>query len=139
MKKSAEINVTPYIDILLVLLIIFMVIQPLDQYDLEARVAEKSSDIDDLVKNHIRPVFDTVVVSVDRDGNLSINGDRASEKSLGPKLFHIYSARRSKNMFVRGVSELPFEAIVRIIDIAKGAGVGDIGLVTEDQIPPAGS
>jgi biopolymer transport protein ExbD len=125
--SMSDINVTPYIDILLVLLIIFMVIQPTTQYDLEARVPEKApEDIpeDVIVKS------DAIVVSIDSQGLLRINQDPVTLDQLPNRLFDIYSARANKNMFIQGDADLSFGDVVRIIDIAKGAGVGDIGLMT---------
>ena len=133
-KQKSDINITPYIDILLVLLIIFMVIQPVDQYDLEARVPEKSQDEELLKQKKIKVVSDTIVVSIDDKSNLLINADPVTLDQLGPRLFQIYSARQNKNMFIRGSKDLPFGTVVKVIDVAKGAGVGDIGLITDDQV-----
>ncbi|HEY2932580.1 MAG TPA: biopolymer transporter ExbD [Acidobacteriota bacterium] len=132
---KSDINVTPYIDILLVLLIIFMVIQPVDQYDLEARVPEKSEK-QELPKN-VKIITDTIVVSIDEKSNLMINADPVTMEQLGPKLFDIYSARPNKNMFIRGAKDLPFGSVVKVIDIAKGSGVGDIGLITDEEVKVA--
>ena len=136
--QKSDINVTPYIDILLVLLIIFMVIQPVDQYDLEARVPEKSQDEELLKQKNIKIVTDTIVVSIDAQSNLMINQDPVTLETLGPKLFQIYSARQNKNMFIRGAKDLPFGTVVKVIDVAKGAGVGDVGLITEDEVSSGG-
>jgi biopolymer transport protein ExbD len=130
--QKSDINVTPYIDILLVLLIIFMVIQPTDQYDLEARVPQKSQK-EELPKN-VKVITDTIVVSIDAQNNLMINADPVTMDQLGPRLFDIYSARANKNMFIRGARDLPFGSVVKIIDVAKGAGVGDIGLITDEEV-----
>jgi len=73
---------------------------------------------------------DAIVVSLDSTGSLRINTDPVTLDQLGSRLFDIYSARANKNMFIQGDPDLPFGDIVRIIDIAKGAGVGDIGLMT---------
>lgn len=124
---KSDINITPYIDILLVLLIIFMVIQPRTQYDLDARVPQKPPE--DLAQN-IVVKSDAIVISLNSSGLLRINSDPVTLDQLGAKLFDIYSARANKNMFIQGDADLPFGDIVRIIDIAKGAGVGDIGLMS---------
>ncbi len=124
---KSDINVTPYIDILLVLLIIFMVIQPTTQYDLRARVPDKPPE--DLPENVIVK-SDAIVVAVSQDGSISINQDPVLLAQLGSRLFDIYSARANKNMFIQANRELPFGDVIRIIDIAKGSGVGDIGLMT---------
>ena len=124
---KSDINITPYIDILLVLLIIFMVIQPTTQYDLEARVHEKPPE--DLPENVVVK-SDAIVVAMSLDGEISINQDPVSLNQLGTRLFDIYSARANKNLFVQAHDELPFGTVIRVIDLAKGAGVGDIGLMT---------
>lgn len=131
----ADINITPYIDILLVLLIIFMVIQPTAKYNLEARVPEKADDIPEgvIVKS------DAIVVTLDA-GGIRINQDPVSLDQLGSRLFDIYSARANKNLFIQAEPDTAFGDVARIIDVAKGAGVGDIGLMTPqgDQLRPAG-
>jgi len=129
--QNANINVTPYVDILLVLLIIFMVIQPTTQYDLEARVPNNDQDL--LPENTVIQ-SDAIVVSIDANGRLRINQDSVGMDQLGSRLFEIYSARANKNMFVQADPELPFGDIVRVIDIAKGSGVGDIGLMTDEAL-----
>jgi biopolymer transport protein ExbD len=127
---KSDINITPYIDILLVLIIIFMVIQPLTQYDLEARVPQKSPE--ELPENVIVK-SDAIVISIDAQGGLRINQDPVNLNQLGQRLFDIYSARANKNMFIQGDGNLPFADVVRVIDIAKGSGVGDIGLLTAEE------
>ncbi len=124
---KSDINITPYIDILLVLLIIFMVIQPTTQYDLRARVPDKPPE--DLPENVVVK-SDAIVLAVSLDGEISINQDPVSLNQLGARLFDIYSARANKNLFVQAHDELPFGTVIRVIDLAKGAGVGDIGLLT---------
>lgn len=125
-RQKSDINITPYIDILLVLLIIFMVIQPTTQYDLRARVPQEAPE--DIPENVIIK-SDAIVVSVASDGTIRINQDPVTRAALGSRLFEIYSARANKNMFVQGHADLPFGDIVNVIDIAKGSGVGDIGLM----------
>ncbi len=124
---KSDINITPYIDILLVLLIIFMVIQPTTQYDLRARVPNKPPE--DLPENVVIK-SDAIVVAISLEGEISINKDPVILNQLGTRLFDIYSARANKNMFVQAHNELPFGDVIRVIDLAKGAGVGDIGLMT---------
>ncbi len=126
MGPKSDINITPYIDILLVLLIIFMVIQPTTQYDLQARVPNKPPE--DLPEDVVIK-SDAIVVAITREGEISINQDPVNLNQLGTRLFDIYSARANKNMFVQAHDELPFGDVIRVIDLAKGAGVGDIGLM----------
>jgi biopolymer transport protein TolR len=127
-KKGAmsDINITPYIDILLVLLIIFMVITPVRQMDLDVKVPQASQDENAPVDPSV------IVVSIGESSRIAINQEETSIGNLGAKLQEIYSKRSNKNMFVSASAKLPYGDVVRVIDIAKGAGVGDIGLLTEE-------
>jgi biopolymer transport protein ExbD len=124
---KSDINITPYIDILLVLLIIFMVITPVRQMDLEVKVPQQPESID--VKTP--PPADVIVVSMSETAQLTINQENVSITQLQAKLTEIYSARANKNMFISANAKLPYGDVVKIIDIAKGAGVQDVGLMTE--------
>ncbi len=125
-RPKATINITPYIDILLVLLIIFMVIQPTTQFQLPARAPAKPTKIED------RPAPvppNLIVVSIDEKFELSINSQPVSFHDLGTRLFDILNARADRTIYIKGPADLPFGDVVRIIDIAKGAGAGNIGLI----------
>jgi len=128
-KKGAmaDINITPYIDILLVLLIIFMVITPVRQMDLDVKVPQTSQDVGEAT-----PDPNVIVVSISESAQIAINQEQTTIGNLGAKLQEIYSARANKNMFVSASAKLPYGDVVKVIDIAKGAGVGDIGLLTEE-------
>ena len=124
---KSDINITPYIDILLVLLIIFMVITPVRQMDLDVKVPQSASD-----QQNAAPDPSVIVVSVGESAQIAINQELTDIGQLGPKLQEIYSARANKNMFISASPKLPYGDVVKVIDIAKGAGVGDIGLLTEE-------
>jgi biopolymer transport protein TolR len=126
---KSDINITPYIDILLVLLIIFMVITPVRQMDLDVKVPQQSDNPPDK-KVEVDP--SVIVVSIGESMQIAINNENTSISQLGTKLQEIYSARANKNMFVSASAKLPYGDVVRIIDIAKGAGVGDVGLLIEE-------
>ncbi|MGI8782740.1 MAG: ExbD/TolR family protein [Acidobacteriota bacterium] len=96
-KQESDINITPYIDILLVLLIIFMVIQPQARYDLKARVPQKAEP----VRQDAPVILESIVVTIDRDGSLAINSQPATRANLAERLFEIFSARADKRLFVR--------------------------------------
>lgn len=119
---KAAINITPYIDILLVLLIIFMVIQPTTEYQMAARAPAKA-----MTSGVVQA--SPVVVSIDQNGALTINSQPVVFPEFGQKLFTILSERADKRIFVQGEPELPFGTVARVIDIAKGAGAGDVGLI----------
>jgi biopolymer transport protein ExbD len=125
---KSDINITPYIDILLVILIIFMVITPVHQMDLDVKVPQQN-EIDNKPQ---APDPSVIVVSVAENALIAINQETTDIGALGPKLQEIYSARANKNMFISASPKLPYGDVVKVIDIAKGAGVGDIGLITEE-------
>ena len=124
---KSDINVTPYIDILLVLLIIFMVITPFTPHGLDVRVPEK---LPPEVTQEIADRFQGIVVSLNTDGSMFINKDPVTFDSLSQRLTQIYSARADKSIFIKGAKGLIYGDIVKAIDIAKGAGVEQIGLMT---------
>lgn len=124
---KSDINITPYIDILLVLLIIFMVITPVHQMDLKVKVPQPAPKEAELQP----PDPSVIVVSLDEKLNIKVNQDLVTVDGLGAKLLEIYKARANKNLFISANSKLLYGDVVKIIDIAKGSGVGDIGLLTE--------
>jgi biopolymer transport protein TolR len=124
--SMANINITPYIDILLVLLIIFMVITPIKQMDLDVKIPQNK-------ENEVAlPDPSMIVVSIGEYSQIQVNSQPTTIKELESKLRDIYKQRSNKNMFISASPKLIYGDVVRIIDIAKGAGVlGDIGLMTE--------
>jgi biopolymer transport protein TolR len=122
----SQINITPYIDILLVLLIIFMVITPVSQMDLKVKVPQKSEDNGPVAGSNV------IVVSLGESGQVAINNEQVTIVNLGRELQKIYSERSNKNMFVSASARVIYGDVVKIIDIAKEAGVGEIGLITEE-------
>lgn len=122
----ADINMTPMIDILLVLIIIFMVITPLTPKGLEALVPQPPPPNQKQTEADQR----TVVVSVNADRSMLINQEPTDEGKLGSRLEEIFKTRAERVMFVKGDPSLEFQYVAKVIDIAKGAGIDKVGLMT---------
>src|ERR1700685_4232718 len=114
---KSEINMTPMIDILLVLLIIFMVITPLTPHGLEALAPEPPDK-----KNQPPPDQDrTVVIVIDKDKSMHINNEDTDIDKLGPRLEQIFKTRAERVVFVKGDPDLDYQTGARAIVIARGA------------------
>jgi biopolymer transport protein ExbD len=123
---KADINMTPMIDVLLVLIIIFMVITPLTPKGLEALVPQPPPPNAKPNQSDQR----TVVIVIDANHNYSINSETTDEARLGSRLEEIFKTRAERVVFVKGEPSLDFQWVAKAIDIAHGAGIDKVGLMT---------
>jgi biopolymer transport protein ExbD len=127
-----DINITPYIDILLVLLIIFMVAAPLKKHDQEIKVPKPAPAT---MPKDVKP--DMIVVDVKSDHTILLNSKPIALENLGAMLSDVFSRRANKNMFIRGESAIPYGEVFQVLDVAKRSGVADIALIdTGDKSAP---
>ncbi len=126
-RPLGEVNVTPMIDILLVLLIIFMVISPVVPRGLSARLPQRFSNLNPAPE---APVI--VEIAKGRNGLpiYRINQQDVTAEQLGNRLNSIFSMRADKVVFIKGSENLDFSTIATVMDVAKAAGADRIGLMT---------
>ena len=122
-----DINVTPMVDVMLVLLIIFMVVTPMLQHGTSVDMAKVHNprNMQDADKE------DAVLIAVTRDGRVFLGTNQIQPSELAPKVKDLIAARADKTVYVKSDARAKFKDVVEVVDNVRAAGVSDLGLLTD--------
>src|SRR5687768_10515651 len=121
-QEVSDINVTPMIDVLLVLLVIFMIVQPMLQMSIDVQLPkeEQTRDVNQIPR---------IVLEIAADGTMNINTQPVTAERLEARLREIYTGRDDKVLFVKPADDVLYEQVIKAMDAARGAGVSVLGAV----------
>jgi len=125
-QPLSEINVTPFVDVMLVLLIIFMVTAPMMQQGVDVDLPETSTQ-------PIRVKDEPLILTVQKDGKVYISRREVPQAELRDKLAAIFEGRDSRELFLRADKEAPYGMVVKALAAAREAGATRLGMVTEPE------
>ena len=123
-RPMADINVTPLVDVMLVLLVIFMVTAPMMQQGVQVNLPKANTKA-------MTPQDEAVVVSVDKSGKVFINKDEIPAADLRNRLAAMFASREKKEVFLKADAGVPYGEVVKAMADIKGAGIERLGMVTE--------
>jgi len=126
-ELMSDINVTPFVDVMLVLLIIFMVTAPMMIQGLNVDLPEAAAKPLDSEKEHL-------IITIDKDHHVHINDYQVTVESLSAKLIKILQSRRDREVYLKADKNIPYGIVVQVMAEIKDAGVEQLGMITEPAV-----